>query len=175
MGDLLTLSRAESGGLDLRHEEVDLRMVATDALEMLEEVVRLRELDVGLNLPDAPVLVLGDVHALDQVALNLLSNAIKFTPDGGRVRLSVSAAGKDACVAVSDTGMGIAEEDQRQLFTRFFRTSAAAERAIQGTGLGLSIVHAIVTQHGGSISVESALGSGTIVRVLLPRAFRPDR
>ena len=69
---------------------------------------------------------------------------------------------------VSDTGMGISEEDQKHLFTRFFRSTAATEQAIQGTGLGLSIVHAIVTQHGGAVSIDSAPGRGTTVTVLLP-------
>ena len=71
-------------------------------------------------------------------------------------------------VTVRDTGLGISEQDQRHLFTRFFRASSVTERAIQGTGLGLSIVHSIVTQHGGSVSVESAAGAGTTVSVTLP-------
>jgi hypothetical protein len=76
-------------------------------------------------------------------------------------------------LVVSDTGMGISEEDQEHLFTRFFRSTAATERAIQGTGLGLSIVHAIVTQHGGAVSVDSAPGHGTKVTVILPHGTPP--
>jgi signal transduction histidine kinase len=80
----------------------------------------------------------------------------------------VSNNGDGALLTVTDTGMGISEEDQEQLFTRFFRSTAATEQAIQGTGLGLSIVHSIVTQHGGAVSVDSATGRGTRITVLLP-------
>ena len=167
--DLLTLSKAESGQLDLEHEEVDLREVVRDGRELLEELVRVRaELDLRIELPADPVRILGDGAALERVVANLLSNAIKFTPDEGRVTVSVSQNGDGAVLMVSDTGMGITEADQEHLFTRFFRSTAATEQAIQGTGLGLSIVHSIVTQHGGAVSVDSASGRGTKVTVLLP-------
>jgi PAS domain S-box-containing protein len=167
--DLLTLSKAESGQLELEDEEIDLRDVATEVYEMLEEVLRVRSLDVVLVVPDEPTLVTGDAHALEQVVTNLMGNAIKFTPDGGRVTLTVSQTPRDVKLTVEDTGMGIPEEDQEHLFTRFFRASGATENAIQGTGLGLSIVHSIVLQHGGDVTVASTPGSGTTVTVLLPR------
>jgi PAS domain S-box-containing protein len=166
--DLLTLSKAESGQLELARERVDLRHVVREGYELLEELVRLREIDLKFELPDQPVVVLGDAPALERVVMNLLSNAIKFTPDTGRVAVALSQNGDGASLIVSDTGMGISEEDQKHLFTRFFRSTAATEQAIQGTGLGLSIVHAIVTQHGGAVSIDSAPGRGTTVTVLLP-------
>jgi PAS domain S-box-containing protein len=171
--DLLTLSKAESGQLELEHEKVDLRTVVKDAREMFDEVLRTRALDVTLVVPDEPVVVLGDAHALERVVANLMGNAIKFTPDGGQVTLTVTPASDQAMVMVRDTGMGIPLEDQRHLFTRFFRASAATEHVIQGTGLGLSIVHAIVTQHGGTVLIDSAPGSGTTVTVSLPRKDLP--
>jgi len=166
--DLLTMSKAESGQLELAHDKVDLRDVVREGYELLEELVRVRSLDLRFELPEEPVVVLGDAQALERVVMNLLSNAIKFTPDSGRVTISLRATGEGASLVVSDTGMGIAEEDQEHLFTRFFRSPAATEQAIQGTGLGLSIVHAIVTQHGGAVSVDSARGRGTTITVLLP-------
>ena len=166
--DLLTLSRAESGPLDLDHGELDLREVVAEAFDLLEDLIRSRSLDVRLDLPEAPVLILGDAPALERVVMNLMSNAIKFTPDGGRVTLSVRTSQSGAELLVSDSGIGIPQVDQEQLFTRFFRASAANEQAIQGSGLGLSIVHALVVQHGGTVSVESVPGEGTTVRVLLP-------
>ncbi len=166
--DLLTLSKAESGQLEFAHEEIDLRDVVREGLELLEELVRVRVLDLRIEVPDEPVRVMGDAQALERVVMNLISNAIKFTPDSGRVVVSLEQTGDGASLVVSDTGMGISEEDQRHLFTRFFRSTAATERAIQGTGLGLSIVHSIVTQHGGAVSVDSTQGRGTTVTVLLP-------
>lgn len=172
VGDLLTLSRAESGQLELAREDVDLCALVQDSRDMVAELCRTRVLDVQIVIAEAPVVVLGDAHGLYQVVTNLVSNAIKFTPDGGAVTLAVSRSAQAASLTVQDTGMGISEEDQSSLFTRFFRTSSAAEQAIQGTGLGLSIVHAIVTQHDGSVTIESAPGTGTTVTVLLPLVAR---
>ena len=171
--DLLTLSRAESGQLDLATEVIDLRSVASEAFELLDELLRVRNLRVHLALPEEPVMVGGDFNALERVVMNLMGNSIKFTPDGGRVDLVVGRVGPKASLAVKDDGMGIPLEDQEHLFTRFFRASAATHHAIQGTGLGLSIVHSIVTQHAGSVSVDSASGCGTTVTVLLPLVEPP--
>ncbi|MCW2710979.1 MAG: domain S-box protein [Marmoricola sp.] len=173
VGDLLTLSRAETGQLDLEQKHVDLCAVARECGETMQEQLRTRTLDVRLVLPERQVTVLGDAHRLHQVVTNLMSNAIKFTPDGGRVTLSVSRSERDASLKVRDSGMGISEEDQEHLFTRFFRAAGAIDQAIQGTGLGLSIVHSIVTQHDGSVEVESSPGAGTAVTVLLPLAPVP--
>ncbi len=170
--DLLTLSRAEAGELALAGDEVDLRSATRDAFELIEDQQRSRSLVARLRLPESPVVVRGDGAALERVAVNLISNAVKFTPDGGHVTVRVKVDGDQAVLEVADTGMGIPEQDQQHLFTRFFRASAATERAIQGSGLGLSIVHAIVTRHGGEITVNSAPGVGTTVRVLLPVVHR---
>ncbi len=130
--------------------------------------MRSRALDLRFELPNEPVVILGDGPALERVVMNLLSNAIKFTPDNGQVTVSVSQNGEAAVIVFTDNGMGISEADQQHLFTRFFRSTTVTEQAIQGTGLGLSIVHSIVTQHGGAVSVDSTLGRGTKVTVLLP-------
>ena len=166
--DLLTLSRAESGPLDLDHGELDLREVVAEAFELLEDLIGARALDVRLELPEEQVIILGDAPALERVVMNLMSNSIKFTPDGGRVTVTVRPWEGGAELLVSDTGIGIPESDQEQLFTRFFRAAAANEQAIQGSGLGLSIVHALVVQHGGTVSVVSHPGEGTTVTVRLP-------
>lgn len=166
--DLLTLSKAESGLLEFAHDEVDLRDVVHEGYDLLEELVRVRALDLRFDLPPEPVVVHGDKEALERVVMNLLSNAIKFTPDTGRVAVTLGRNGDGASLVVADTGMGISAEDQEHLFTRFFRSTAATEQAIQGTGLGLSIVHSIVTQHGGAVSIDSAPDRGTTVTVLLP-------
>jgi signal transduction histidine kinase len=95
---------------------------------------------------------------------NLVSNAIKFTPAGGSVVVRLSQRDGLVCVEVSDTGIGIPEEERERLFQRFFRSQTALERQIQGTGLGLYISKAIVESHGGRIGVRSGEAGGTILR-----------
>ncbi len=119
-------------------------------------------------MPDDPVVVLGDASHLDRVLMNLLSNAVKFTPDGGQISCRLSERERWAELVVSDTGIGIPEDEQAELFTKFFRSSTAQERAIQGTGLGLSIIDSIVAAHGGDIAVSSAHLEGTTFTVRLP-------
>jgi signal transduction histidine kinase len=115
----------------------------------------------------------GDPAALERMVTNLLSNAVKFTPDGGRVSLAAHPDDRDpgtVRLVVSDSGMGIPPADHERVFARFFRSSAANERAIQGSGLGLSIVRAIAEGHGGSVAVESAPDAGSTFTVTLPVA-----
>jgi signal transduction histidine kinase len=171
--DLLTLSREEADELEIAEEEVDLRAVVRETAELAQELVRGRRLEVLVSVPDSPVLVRGDGRALERVATNLVGNAVKFTPDGGRITLVAESSGSRGALVVGDTGMGISADEQEQLFTRFFRTTSATSQAIQGSGLGLSIVHAIVTRHGGAVSVWSEPGVGTTVRAELPLLVPP--
>ena len=109
-----------------------------------------------------------DPLALERVVLNLGGNAIKFTPDGGRVDLTLTSTPAVCVLEVADTGMGISEEDQPRVRGRFYRSSEAYRRAVPGTGLGLSVVDAIVAAHGGTFDITSAPGRGTTVTVTLP-------
>ena len=120
--------------------------------------------------PPYPVWVCADVEALGSVVTNLVSNALKFTEDGGWVRCRLRTVGDQARLEVSDNGLGIPEPEQRDLFTRFFRSSTAQLRAIQGSGLGLTIVEAIVRGHEGDISVLSEHMEGSTFTVNLPLA-----
>jgi signal transduction histidine kinase len=127
-----------------------------------------RSLDISVLVPTQPVVHHGDPVQLERMLVNLLTNAVKFTPDGGRVEVQLRTRNENTEIVISDNGMGIPEEEQAKLFTRFFRSSTATERAIQGTGLGLTIVKAIVALHGGRVDVESAHQRGTTVTVTLP-------
>lgn len=131
-----------------------------------------RDLVVDTSLPDRPVIVRGDAEMLERVVINLVSNAVKFTPGEGRVEVRLAASDGHVGLDVADTGIGIPVEDQDRLFSRFFRSSEAQRRAIPGTGLGLSITRTIVEQHGGTVTLDSAIGSGTTVSVVLPATDR---
>lgn len=169
--DLLTLSGLESSEQSTWvAEQVDLGPVVTQAGEAVASLVGQRVLDVAVEVPEHAVTVVGDGTHLDRVLTNLLSNAVKFTPDHGTVRCRLSSTDEDAVIEVSDTGIGIPEDEQDELFTKFFRSSTAQDRAIPGTGLGLAIVRQIVEEHGGRIEVRSAHQQGTTFTVTLPLA-----
>ncbi|GAA4694074.1 ATP-binding protein [Nocardioides conyzicola] len=168
--DLLTLSGIDSGAARWERNAVDLSTILAGAEDALRAQLAGRDLEVVVMAADEPIPVVGDRVQLERALTNLLSNAIKFTEDGGRIEVSARIQDGEACLTVSDTGIGVPVDEQDGLFERFFRSSTAQERAIQGTGLGLSIVAAIVATHGGRIDVRSAHLEGTTFTIRLPLA-----
>lgn len=168
--DLLHLDRSKSGRPGPAWSATDLVQVVRDAHDGLTQLARGRDLELKLDAPSYPVLVLGDPAALERVVLNLGDNALKFTPDGGSVTVSTDCQKGQGIIRVTDTGIGIASHEQQKVLERFFRSSQAYHHAIPGTGLGLALVHDIVTEHQGTLTVSSTPGSGTTVTVLLPVA-----
>ena len=153
--DLLLLARLDAGR-PLAHDPVDLTMLVVDAVSDAHAAGPRH--DWQLDLPDEPVLVTGDQARLHQVLANLLANARTHTPEGTTVTVGVSASGTGAVLRVTDAGPGIPAELRPHVFERFARGDSSRSRAAGSTGLGLSIVHAVVTAHGGTVSVESAPG-----------------
>jgi PAS domain S-box-containing protein len=166
--DLLTVSLIEDGRFTIDVEPVDLRAAAQGAVEAVKPLLVDRHLDLQVYLGSRQLTVVGDLDHLERVAINLLANAVKFTPDGGRVVVRVGACDKEAILEVSDTGIGIPEDEQSQLFERFFRSTNAQELEVPGTGLGLAIVQTIVSSHRGEITVRSRPREGTTFRVAIP-------
>ena len=166
--DLLFVAQARAGHMTLDREPLDLSELAEHAVEGTLPAANERQITITVA-PCSDSVVSGDRQRLGQVLDNLLSNALKFTPRNGSVEVRLSASRDYVVLEVADTGIGISAGAQRELFTRFFRTDAAIEAAIQGTGLGLSIVKAIVDGHGGQVSVESIEGEGATFTVNLPR------
>jgi signal transduction histidine kinase len=167
VGDLLFVAQVKAGGIALEAGPTDVEEVVRQAAEAARPAATEKGIELELDVDGIGELT-ADRARLAQVLDNLISNAIKFTPSGGRVAVRSSRDGDVAILEVSDTGMGISEEDQEKLFQRFFRADSATDQAIQGTGLGLAIVKAIVEAHDGAISVVSASGKGTTFRVELP-------
>ncbi len=169
ISQVLDMSKIDAGRFDLREERIELAEVTMSATRLVERLARDGKLLLSIKLPpDLPVLV-ADRRALRQILINLLSNAIKFTATGGRVELSAAIEPDgDLAIAVSDTGIGIAEQDLPTALAPFGQIDSAMTRERPGTGLGLPIVKALVELHGGSLTIESKLGVGTTVRVRLP-------
>ena len=173
--DLLMLSGLDSGAAQWEREALDLTTILKPVEEAVRPLLIGRDLTLRVDHPDVPLVVLGDRAQLERVLLNLLSNAVKFTEDGGEIDCHLEELEGEAVLTVSDTGIGIPEEEQGGLFEKFFRSSTAQNRAIQGTGLGLSIVASIVAAHGGRIGVRSAHLAGTTFTVRLPLRRQPAR
>jgi signal transduction histidine kinase len=163
-GDLLLLAQAEAG-LSLRREPVALD-------ELVLEVVReLRPLADGVALtPEIAeqIEAMGDRDRLKQALLNVVVNALQHTPPGGSVRIALDRTSEQARLRVSDTGAGIAPEDLRRVFDRFYRVDKARSRGTGGAGLGLAIVKWIVEAHGGGVEVASVPGQGSTFILRLP-------
>jgi two-component system phosphate regulon sensor histidine kinase PhoR len=172
--DLLALSDLELGRSPLRLAATPVAPVVDDVLQILAARVGQAQLTVTPRIaPETPA-ILADSDRLQQVLINLVENAIKYTSPGGRVVVRAEPAGAAhpdmVELAVEDTGIGIPTEDIPRLTERFFRVDKARSRQLGGTGLGLAIVKHIVQAHGGLLTIQSTLGKGTTVRVLLPVA-----
>jgi PAS domain S-box-containing protein len=172
--DLLTLSQIEASSLKIEPVVTDIRTVVTNAHCSLDALLTNRRLDVIVSTPEEPVVHHGDPVQLERMVANLMTNAVKFTPDGGTVEVVLRSDGEVSEIVVKDDGMGMTEQDQSKLFTRFFRSTSSFDQAVQGTGLGLTIVQAIVAMHGGRIGVSSAYGEGTTVTVTIPRVAQAE-
>ena len=165
VSDLLDLSRLESERPVIEPVRLD-RVVG-------EEVERLRrqavEGGLGVDVESVPVTVRGSVRDLALLVRNLLENAVRYTPQAGRITVTVDQDGDLATLTVADTGIGIPTRDLPRIFERFYRVDRARSRETGGTGLGLSIARHVVEQHGGRIRARSELGRGTTFTVTLPR------
>ncbi|HLG69533.1 MAG TPA: ATP-binding protein [Chloroflexota bacterium] len=165
--DLLDVSRIERGSLETTHTKVDLAALVDVVLSKFTGTSQQHEFEV--LTPEASVTVWGDEDRLDQVLSNLVSNAIKYSPDGGKVQVRVQRNGENAEVAVRDWGIGIPEDQQARIFSRFYQGEAAVRsRRFGGMGLGLFISKAIIDEMGGTISVDSTVGKGSTFRFTLP-------
>jgi signal transduction histidine kinase/uncharacterized protein YigA (DUF484 family) len=166
---LLDLGKIEAG-VEMEMEPCQLAAVINEAVEVLEERAKAKEIALQITLPQTLPLVMGNPIRLGQVVTNFVSNAIKFTPDGGTVTISARQTKGEIAVEVRDTGIGIAPEDQAHVFEKFYRGKSTQVSGIEGTGLGLAIVKSIVEGHGGRVWVESELGQGSTFGFALPMA-----
>ena len=170
IGDLLDLTRIESGGMALQIEAVPLRTVVDEALAMLQGSAEKLQITLVLHAADTPLPARVDRTRLRQVLLNLVSNAIKYNRAGGRVEVHLARVDADTVrCSVHDTGVGIAEAELPRVFDPFYR-GLQAGTAIEGTGIGLSVTQALVALMGGRITVRSTVGVGSVFTLTLPAA-----
>ena len=174
INDILDLSKIEAGQLELVLSDYSLKDTIDSVVSTVEPLAAEKSLDLKTEVDADLPATLGDEQRITQVLLNLVGNAIKFT-DSGEVAVAVSRSDSTFTIAVSDTGAGISEDDQRQIFEEFRQADNSSTREKGGTGLGLAIAKRIIEMHGGRIWVESALGEGATFLFTLPVRAEPAR
>jgi signal transduction histidine kinase len=169
INDLLDLAKIEAGKVELHLAPVQLDDLCNTLIDFVRPTADKKKIDIAAVIgPDLPTL-LTDRGKLRQILFNLLSNAIKFSPEGGRVRLAAERLNaEEVRLSISDTGPGIAIQDQRMIFEKFRQIDQSVTREHQGTGLGLAIARELTLLLGGEISVESELGQGATFWLVLP-------
>lgn len=167
--NLLRLSTLESEFAEFNPIEYSLGRQLKESLLLMEPQWSAKEIEISLNVEK--VQIFADEDLMNQVWINLLNNSIKFTPDKGKIALSVSEDDIKVLVEISDNGIGMKEETIPHVFERFYMADKARSRSVGGSGLGLSIVKRIIQIHHGSIDVESKFGEGTTFKIIIPKVI----
>jgi signal transduction histidine kinase len=168
INDILDLSKVEAGRMELHLTPVNLPLAIESAVGLVRERASRHGIALSCAADDALEEVVADERKVRQILLNLLANAVKFTPDGGRVEVRAVRADTYAEIAVSDTGIGIAPQDQAAVFEEFRQVGGAQAQKREGTGLGLALAKRFVELHGGTIGVRSERGKGSTFTFTLP-------
>lgn len=165
VGGLLLLARIDAGVLRLDLQPVDLSELLTAVTTRMLPLAAEKSIRLSTGALE-PAFIPGDKEHLQRLLLNLIDNAIKYTPPGGTVALSLCCDARQACISLTDTGIGLSPEEQEKIFTRFYRAPAA--RSQPGAGLGLCMAQSIAAAHGGRIEITSSHGQGSTFTVVLP-------
>ncbi len=170
ISDILEYSKSECGKLRLVEGEVDIGQLLATAVRQTGPRADTAGITIHREGADQSLRIHGDERKLRQVLLNLLSNAVKFTPVGGEVRVSLQRDDDgNIVIRITDTGIGIAPEDMPKVFSAFGQVDNAWTRRHEGTGLGIPLAKAMIELHGGTLTIDSKIASGTVVEVRLPR------
>jgi signal transduction histidine kinase len=169
INDILDLSKAEAGKLELSEQTVDVAAVLDAVCRLMRTKIDGAGLNVATSVEPNLSLLFCDRLKLKQVLLNLLSNAVKFTPQGGRVEIDArSDAERGFLIAIRDTGIGISSDDIRRILLPFEQVESSLSRSHNGTGLGLPLTAAMMELHGGALEIDSEIGRGTTVTIRFP-------
>ena len=169
INQLLDMSQADAGKLQLLEEALDIAPIVEDVCHILRDVAQSQQISLSITLdPDLPS-VLADPMRVKQIMLNLIGNSLKYSGEGGTVAVTASLSGSgEFVIAVSDNGAGMSVDELRQVRKAFTRTERAVASGTEGSGLGLAIVETMITAHGGRLHLESQQGEGTTARIIFP-------
>jgi signal transduction histidine kinase len=170
INDILDTAKLEAGKTTIHLEPTSMHDIVNDSMRMVKDQATTGGVEVTCSIEEGIPLIDADATRLRQILLNLLSNAVKFTPAGGKITVTVSCRAHNVCIAVSDTGIGMDAMDIPKALEPFGQIDSSISRKYEGTGLGLPLSKLLAELHGGGLSIESALGRGTTVTVVLPMA-----
>jgi signal transduction histidine kinase len=168
VGEMLSMAEIEAGSLKLKPDDVRLETLFDELKADYQQQAIERQIDLQLKLPPKLPVLRGDRDKIVLALHNLMGNALKYTPEGGKVTITVEVDNRQISVSISDTGIGISAEDAERIFERFYRAKDPRVAKITGTGLGLTLAREVVRMHGGDITVESQLDQGSTFTMTLP-------
>ncbi|MEA1906543.1 MAG: ATP-binding protein, partial [Euryarchaeota archaeon] len=168
INDILDLSKVEAGKIELVYEDFPVSDSINEVRTLTASIAAKKSVVLGVSVDESLTTIHADEGKFKQILYNLLSNAIKFTPEGGSVTVDARRQGDMAEISVTDTGIGISEENQKKLFQPFMQADASTSRAYGGTGLGLSLVKKFSELHGGTVRIESELDKGSTFTFTIP-------
>ena len=168
INDILDMSKIEAGRMKLDKEQLDLSKIVAESLRVVSGRAEDKHLTLDADI-DSTISLTADRRAVKQIFVNLLSNAVKFTPDEGRITVRSHVLPNSIVLMIADTGIGIAPASLRRLGKPFEQVESQLTKTYQGSGLGLAIARSLTNLHGGNMRLRSKLGTGTVVRIILPR------
>ena len=176
VSELLLIARAESKTIQLDKTRFSVSKLCYDVYNLMEELAKEKEITLTLDAPEG-IDYVGDEDKLRQSVRILVDNAIKYTHEGGNVKIGLKDTKRTVNIMIKDNGIGLTEEEKRNVFSRFYRADDARNRQTGGVGLGLNIANAIIDQHNGRIKIESQKGVGSTFTVYLPKSLtgRPPK
>jgi signal transduction histidine kinase len=168
INEMLFVARADSGQIKIQEDLIDLQSLIKDTVEEQQLAFFNKEQTFKINIPEEKVLFVGDEQYLRMAIENLISNATKYTPEGGHIDIFLKQSDSSIKIEVSDTGVGVSEEDKKLLFRKFTRIPNDLTGLVNGSGLGLYLVKKVIETHGGTVEFESEEGIGSTVKIILP-------
>jgi signal transduction histidine kinase len=168
INDVLDLSKLEAGQFELSERHVDLAFLTAGSMRLVEPLAQKAGIGLSHSIEEGLAFIRADERRMRQVLINLLANAVKFTPPGGHVGLTMRRVEKGLLIEVSDTGIGIPADKLDLAMEPFAQVESDTNRSYQGTGLGLPLAKRLVKLHGGTLSLQSQVNSGTVVSIILP-------
>jgi signal transduction histidine kinase len=175
INEILDLSKVEAGRMELELATFDLPLAIDNARTFVRERATKHGINLDVTVDERLGEFVGDERKIKQILLNLLSNAVKFTPEGGRISINARQLNGSVQISVSDTGVGIAPEDQARIFEEFRQVGSDSTHKSEGTGLGLTLAKKFIELHGGTIWVESEVGKGSTFTFTLPHKPMPQQ